>query len=185
MMQRWGRLWLLLGLLALLTLGVWWWTKPTQKISSPPRPTANDVIPPGIVISEVASYSTPMTNTSLTAVGDDALKDYGNPNLTAKNDLLLLQRSMTDFLTIHKSMSQRPLSANEEWSAALRGTASQSEPWLSAKSPVFDRSLRIVDRWQEPLHFHALGRGQWEIRSAGPDRLMWTQDDLTRADSRK
>ena len=36
----------------------------------------------------------------------------------------------------------------------------------------------LVDRWGTPVFFHALARDQMEIRSAGPDRKMWTSDDI-------
>ena len=73
---------------------------------------------------------------------------------------------------------QRRLSANEEWSAALRGKRPGTEPWFSEASPALDSQQRLIDRWQTPLFFHALGNHLWEIRSAGPDRKLWTEDDL-------
>jgi len=39
---------------------------------------------------------------------------------------------------------------------------------------------QLVDRWGTPLFFHALGNGRFEIRSAGPDRKLWTADDIHR-----
>jgi hypothetical protein len=35
----------------------------------------------------------------------------------------------------------------------------------------------LVDRWGTPYFFHQLSRDHMEIRSAGPDKVMWTQDD--------
>jgi hypothetical protein len=37
-----------------------------------------------------------------------------------------------------------------------------------------------VDRWQTPLFFHVSERSRIDLRSAGPDRQMWTEDDLHR-----
>jgi hypothetical protein len=36
----------------------------------------------------------------------------------------------------------------------------------------------LVDRWGAPYFFHQLSRNEMEIRSAGPDRTMWTADDI-------
>jgi hypothetical protein len=36
----------------------------------------------------------------------------------------------------------------------------------------------LMDRWGTPIFFHALSKDQMEIRSAGPDRVMWTADDV-------
>lgn len=36
----------------------------------------------------------------------------------------------------------------------------------------------LVDRWGAPYFFHQLSSTQMEIRSAGPDRAMYTNDDI-------
>ena len=36
----------------------------------------------------------------------------------------------------------------------------------------------LLDRWGAPYFFHQLSRNEMEIRSAGPDRAMWTADDV-------
>jgi hypothetical protein len=36
----------------------------------------------------------------------------------------------------------------------------------------------LVDPWGTPYFFHQLSGTDMEIRSAGPDKTMWTDDDL-------
>lgn len=36
----------------------------------------------------------------------------------------------------------------------------------------------LVDQWGEPLFFHALSGKNMEVRSAGKDKIMWTEDDV-------
>lgn len=36
----------------------------------------------------------------------------------------------------------------------------------------------LVDPWGTPYFFHQLSAQQTEIRSAGPDKTLWTQDDI-------
>jgi hypothetical protein len=36
----------------------------------------------------------------------------------------------------------------------------------------------LVDPWGVPFFLHQLAAREMEIRSAGPDRAMWTDDDL-------
>jgi hypothetical protein len=36
----------------------------------------------------------------------------------------------------------------------------------------------LLDRWGAPYFFHQLSLNEMEIRSAGPDRAMWTSDDI-------
>lgn len=39
-------------------------------------------------------------------------------------------------------------------------------------------SAELVDNWGTPFFFHQLSGTDMEIHSAGPDRRMWTPDDL-------
>lgn len=136
-----------------------------------------DTIPAGIVVTETSTLVPPPPQSGGNAPGDKALTEYaksGDP----RNDLEILSNTLANFLTISKQAHTRPLSANEEWSAALRGKRPGADPWISDQHPILDPQKRLIDRWGSPLHFHALGGQKWEIRSAGPDRRIWTGDDL-------
>ena len=163
----------------LLTLLIRKLTQTSERvIAGQPLATPLERIPPGIIVTESSSGVVPPAPTTASAPADRLLADYASPNLPPQNDVLLLSHVISDFLIINKQAADRPLSANEEWSAALRGQRPGSELWLSENSRAFDSQQRLVDRWGTPLHFHALGRKQWEIRSAGQDRKLWTPDDL-------
>jgi hypothetical protein len=72
------------------------------------------------------------------------------------------------------------LSANEDWADLLRGRNAANERFLPDTHPALNAQGQLVDRWQSPLFFHAVGGGRYEFRSAGPDRKLWTPDDLHR-----
>ncbi len=36
----------------------------------------------------------------------------------------------------------------------------------------------LVDAWGTPYFFHQLSGSDMEIHSAGPDKIMWTSDDI-------
>ncbi len=166
-----------MGLLAIAFLS--WRFYPVEK-SVPPTPppdAAKEVIPPGIVVTESAIPAPPPPD-MFSNPGDRALDGYGNPALAPENDVRMMAHMLTTFLTIRKNATDRPLSANGEWSAALRGLRSGTEAWISDKLPVFDSQHRLTDRWDTPLHFHSLGDQRWQIRSAGPDRELWNEDDI-------
>ena len=160
-----------------MALTAWKLTRPLPLPAAPaPTVVPENIIPPGIVVTESSPNLPPPSTHS--APGDRLLGDYGNPAQPPKDDLVLMARAISSFLLIDKQAADRPLSANEEWSAALRGKRPGTEPWFSEASPALDSQQRLIDRWQTPLFFHALGNHQWEIRSAGPDRKLWTEDDL-------
>ncbi len=177
MKTRWKSRAVLLLIVGLIALQAWKHSRPEPAPPTPaPAIVQKEVIPPGIVVTESNPVVPPPSSHS--TPGDRLLGDYGNPAQSAKDDLILMARAISNFLIIDKQANERPLSANEEWSAALRGKRPGTEPWFSEASPALDSQQRLIDRWQTPLHFHALGNKQWEIRSAGPDRKLWTADDL-------
>lgn len=174
------RKWILAGLVVLLVallLFVAWKLFPSP--ASLPPPARKEVVPPGIIVTETSAPAPPAPPSIGHAPGDSMLADYASPALPPQNDLSLIAHSITSFLIVAKQATERPLSANEEWSAALRGKRPGSERWISERSPALDKQGRLIDRWGIPLFFHALGGKRWEIRSAGPDRQLWTGDDLT------
>lgn len=174
-----ARKWVVLGFTGFVAVAAWKFRGPANA-PPPPAPIPierPDVIPPSIIVTE-SSSAVPVPMEENAALGDSQLAGFGDPALEPKNDLFLLAQTLSNFLLVAKQAAERPLSANEEWSAALRGKRPGSGAWLSEKSPVWDAQLRLVDRWQTPLFFHALGAKQWEIRSAGPDLRLWTADDL-------
>mgnify|MGYP002811344378 FL=1 len=40
------------------------------------------------------------------------------------------------------------------------------------------RGNELIDQWGTPYFFHALSGQQMDIRSAGPDQTLWTDDDV-------
>ena len=87
---------------------------------------------------------------------------------------------MENSLLLLKSAANRPLSANEDWAALFRGQNAAHEQLLPAQHVALNAQGQLVDRWSTPLFFHALGEGRYEIRSAGPDKKLWTTDDIHR-----
>jgi hypothetical protein len=108
------------------------------------------------------------------------LRDYAKSNLRPQNDLVLMSRLMENSLLLLKSAANRPLSANEDWADFLKGQNSAHERFLPDNHTALNAKGQLIDRWAMPLFFHALGSGRYEIRSAGPDKTMWTSDDIHR-----
>jgi hypothetical protein len=72
-----------------------------------------------------------------------------------------------------------PVGTNEEITRALKGANPGKTPFLDTEDglEVNDRG-ELVDNWGTPYFFHQLSRTEIEIYSAGPDRKLWTSDDL-------
>ncbi len=108
------------------------------------------------------------------------LADYADPARLPEDDLRDIARTLDNFALLLKGENPLPLGANEEIAAALRGKNRGQLRALPDDSRAFNAQGQIVDRWGSPLFFHAESRARLDIRSAGPDRVMWTADDLHR-----
>ena len=141
-------------------------------------PASADTPPPGIIVTESASAAPPRDPSAARDFpGDALLQGYGEPSQPPARDLKLLSHAIENFLLVSKSLRDRPLATNTDWSNALRGQLPGADRWLSDGNRVFGTTGQLSDRWGSPLFFHALGGRRWEIRSAGPDRELWTGDD--------
>lgn len=132
----------------------------------------------GVVVTAKSPNS--ISSSAAPLLGETILRDYANPKLPPENDLTLISRLMDNFTLLVKSAADRPLSANEDWAAAFRGMNPAHERFLPDQSIALNAQGQLVDRWGSPLFFHALGGKRFELRSAGPDKKMWTADDLHR-----
>lgn len=174
----------LAGLLLLATAALWWFTRPHPPTS--PTATTTESSPhtapaPGVTVTLTPS-APPVTAPGKAAplIGENILREYAKPSLPPENDLTLVSRLMENFQLLVKSAADRPLSANEDWAAALRGHNPARERFLPDPHAALNTNGQLVDRWGTPLFFHALGGRRYELRSAGPDRKLWTDDDLHR-----
>jgi hypothetical protein len=72
-----------------------------------------------------------------------------------------------------------PVGTNPEITAALAGDNPRHINFLDAAAGMrVNENGETVDPWGTPFFFHQLSGTEMEIRSAGPDRTLWTYDDL-------
>lgn len=153
----------------------WKFSQPVGGQGDIPEVVVKDSVVTAVSIPTIAP---PAQSAAL--LGETILRDYARPNLPPQNDLTLMARLMENSLLLLKSAGNRPLSANEDWASLLRGQNSARERFLPDQSVALNAAGKLVDRWGTPLFFHALGGGRFEIRSGGPDKKLWTVDDLHR-----
>ncbi len=89
-------------------------------------------------------------------------------NLQALDQLLLMYR---------RGFGENPVGQNEDIVAALLGENAKRAAYLPRDCPAI-KDGRLVDRWGTPWWFHPLSGQHMEIRSAGPDRELFTSDDV-------
>lgn len=72
-----------------------------------------------------------------------------------------------------------PVGTNEEITKALNGNNPKKINFIDAQTGMrVNGQGELIDPWESPLFFHQLSGTEMEVRSAGPDKKMWTVDDL-------
>jgi hypothetical protein len=127
-------------------------------------------VEPGSPLVRTDSATTPSTAEIATVM---AGRTEAQPE--ARADLDGVRFMFRDFRT---RMNENPVGSNAEMMRAVMG----GNPAGATLGPPAGQSLNaegeLVDRWGTPYFFHQMAKTSMEIRSAGPDRQMWTADDL-------
>jgi hypothetical protein len=72
---------------------------------------------------------------------------------------------------------ENPVGTNAEIMAALMGDNPKHARLGPPDGARLNEKGELLDRWGTPYFFHQLSRDHMEIRSAGEDKVMWTEDD--------
>lgn len=95
----------------------------------------------------------------------------------AVTDLDDVQVTLREYRNVFR---ENPVGSNAEIMRALNG----ANPRQVRLGPPAGQSLNaageLCDRWGTPYFFHQISGTRMEIRSAGPDRTLWTDDDVQR-----
>ncbi|MEY3895736.1 MAG: hypothetical protein RLZZ214_1256 [Verrucomicrobiota bacterium] len=112
---------------------------------------------------------------------ESLLAGYGDPETPPLDDLRKIQRVAVGYFSMIKDASRFPIGGNEDLAAALRGENPNHEVFIRPGHPVFSQAGLLIDRWSSPLVIHPQAWRQLELRSAGPDRVPYNEDDLVLA----
>ena len=124
----------------------------------PPSARANS---PGLVAT------TPVMTPTRSQVDESAAA-------TAQADQIGLM--LRDYRTL---MGTNPIGTNAEIMQALMGGNPKGARLGPPEGMSLNTQGELIDRWGTPIFFHQLSGTDMEIRSAGPDRVLWTLDDVT------
>jgi len=106
------------------------------------------------------------------------LQGYGSAASSPERDLEQVKDVVDAFVRSVKIPGALPTGSNRELVAALAGENPHRIRFLDPAAPYLNADGELVDRWQVPLFFHFVEADDVGLRSAGPDRVMWTADDV-------
>ena len=100
--------------------------------------------------------------------------DLASKEQTPVRDLEIVN----EFITLYsKAFQGNPIGMNEDITAVLTGNNYTKGILFPPNSPMIVKG-QIVDRWGSPYWFHPSSSTQMEIRSPGPDKNLFTADDV-------
>ena len=108
----------------------------------------------------------------------DFQKTYGSEQTNLQTDLKIVQAVLDRATILIKDFATLPLADNQHFTRLLTGNNKQKFAWIHPQHPAINAEGELMDRLGSPLVFHRISALVAEVRSAGEDRQMWTEDDV-------
>jgi len=148
--------------------------------STPPR-TASSA-PPVVAPPESITPATPDTATHPSSASDSMVMlefatELEQTLIHAENPDAHRQAVEQILFFYRRAFGENPVGQNDDITAALLGANPQRLALLPPGSPAIQNG-QLIDPWGTPYWFHPLSGNEMEIRSAGPDRELFTPDDI-------
>ena len=103
-----------------------------------------------------------------------------NQNADPLQSIYAVEQLFADYRYAYK---ENPVgSENAEITQQLLGKNPKRIVFIDPRCAAL-RGNQLVDQWGSPFFFHAVSGQQMQVRSAGPDRQLWTADDVLVEDS--
>ncbi len=135
--------------------------------SSPTNPSIPNQIPQ----KTSANPSTPVA-AALASIAAE-------PEFTKLPPATVLENMRLAFRNYLSMFRENPVGTNPEITQALDGGNRKQTHFVNEEDGLrINQRGELIDPWGTPYFFHQLSGTEMEIHSAGPDRVMWTQDDL-------
>ncbi len=171
-----------LGLLFLYLLSIVFRVAPSEQIKTYPNTGEEKPVAPVSSIEEVSVRQAFWELDPGDLIEDPKnprlLRHYGTDRRTAKEDLQMVAAVLQRFWLRFKDPDLLRVGSNEEIMESLIGNNPGAVSFVSKENDFLDASGRLLDRWGEPLFFHAQSMTHIDIRSSGPDGKRFTSDDI-------
>ncbi len=146
--------------------------------AGPDRPQTPTTSPPGVAsLSSPARLNNPAASPALAdALAATATTSDSPPApRDARIDVDKVRLMMRDY---HTLTGENPVGTNAEIMKSIMGGNSKEATLGPPEGITLNGKGELIDQWSTPYFFHQLSKDVMEIRSAGPDKVMWTADDI-------
>jgi hypothetical protein len=147
--------------------------KPNYSQQQTPDVSAVGAIPSGnpqVIANGIVNVVKPV------AAGNPHLQELQFTNFPPEIVMGKVAHAIHDYASM---FGGNPVGTNPEIAAALNGNNPRQSNFINPQAGMrINGSGELVDAWGTPYFFHQLSGTLMEIRSAGPDGILWTSDDL-------
>jgi hypothetical protein len=119
-------------------------------------------------------FFTPPPKPTIAPAGKPFPLEYTNlpPDIVLDN----VRHAIRDFGAM---FSGNPVGVNSEITSQLSGNNPKQVNFIRPEAGMrLNDQGELIDPWGTPYFFHQVSGTEMEIRSAGPDKILWTADDL-------
>ena len=102
-----------------------------------------------------------------------------SPDHSVFNDISIIDTLIRSYRGVY---GVNPSGDNIDITAALSGNNPNGFRYLPEGHPAVNARGELLDRWGTAWFFHSQAHDHTELRSAGPDKELFTSDDITDAD---
>jgi len=183
-MLRRRRLWVVLTALVFST--TWWLIEQPQRAKPTRHMTGMPFAP---VVKNPTRASAAPASTSTSPLGAEpadatAYVELNSPARSPSNDLKIIGHLIALYLVSTPASDRVTLKDNKDVTRVLTEPNANGTIILPKSHPTIDLQGRLCDRWGTPYRFRPVSENSIEIRSAGPDRKLFTNDDLVAESAR-
>ena len=184
-----------IGIVALIAAGLWWSHSPAPAPKPEPAPPtaglprkppgSSLVLPPPSAVeptkpmpSQIVSAQPPTTKAPNVPETPAPPAEPPKPISDRKRfteEMRPLLFMLRDYRTL---MEGNPVGSNAEIMKALMGGNPKHARLGPPPGFELNGDGELIDHWGTPFFFHQQSATQMEIHSAGPDKVMWTTDDI-------
>jgi len=154
-------------------------TTPQSNSNSAAAPIHLQTPPP------VSSTRAPATETAPGELASHAASPAATAGATAETNEsanlspeIVLDKARVVMHNYRAAFGEDPVGTNPEITAALMGKNPKQINFVADSGLRVNEKGEMLDAYGTPFFFHQISGQEMEIRSAGPDKVMWSSDDL-------
>lgn len=154
----------------------WWWRESKIWEAAPAGPHVMASAATSSTSARTATEPALLTTTDK-ARGSPLAAKLNAPGSDAQQDVETLLELLRQYLRPLHQRRGPPIGDDIDLVRVLLGRNPLKLVVLPANHPAISPDGHLRDRWGTPYFIHPRGYGEFEIRSAGPDRKLFTADD--------